>query len=467
MASAQPPACSSESSHKMRVRSLRSGVACRVSALALACGSAFAPVAAWAQDVPAAQIETVEETRSIDEIVEWMIQQGKVEQVADMLEALDASTDGNEQVRFLRGLVAMRQGEHRKAIAIFRSILVNHPQAVRVRLELARAFFTVKDYQNADRQFRAVRAGNLPPAVQANIDAYLAQIRMSKDWSYSVSVALAPDTNINGASTSREVDIYGLPFRLSDDARQKSGVGAAIDASVEYALRIAPNGRLRLGAALQRHEYGGTQFDDMTLALQAGPRFVFPKWDVSLLGTGSRRWYGGEAYASSLGSRIEATHYIGPRTVLNGTVGIMHIEDERDDDRSRWIYSASLGAVRQLSQTSLVTLRLGANRQNAAENAYSNWSGVISAGYYRELPAGFSVYLEPSFSFTGYDAPLLAFGKARSDKVGTLTAAVLNRRIVFWRFSPRLAYSYTRANSNIDLYDYNRHRVEIGVTTVF
>lgn len=451
----------------MRLHGLHSGAICRMSAMVLACGSTFAPAIATAQEAPSTQEPASPETRSIDEITEWLIGMGRDESAASMLKAIDAAAPGNEQVRFLMGLVAMRRGEHPKAIDIFRSILVNHPEALRVRLELARAYFLAKDYQNADRQFRAVRAGNLPAAVQANIDAYLGQIRRSKDWSYGFSLAVAPDTNINGASTSREVDLYGLPFRLSDDARQKSGIGAAIDANVEFAPRIAPGARLRLGAALKRNEYDGERFDDMTFAVQVGPRLIMPRWDISLLGTGFRRWYGGQAYAHSLGGRVEATHYAGPRTVLNASLGALRLEDERDESRSRWVYTGSFGAMRQLSQTSAVTLRLGGNRQVAEDDAYSNWTGLLSAGYYREFPAGFSLYLEPSFSLADYDAPLAAFGKARSDKVGSLTAALLNRRIVFWRFTPRLAYSYTKAYSNIDIYDYDRHRVEIGLTTAF
>ena len=451
----------------MRARNLLSGAAYRMSATVLACGSAAFPTTAVAQEAPASQVNSSTQDISIDQFVERLVQQGQIEKAEKLLEALDASTPANEQLRFLRGLLALNQGDYRKAIDIFRAILVDHPEALRVRLELARAHFMAREFQNADRQFRAVRAENLPPAVQANVDVFLGQIRMAKDWSYGLSVAIAPDTNINGASTTREVDIYGLPFRLSEDARQKSGIGAAIDASLEYAPRIAPNGRFRLGAALQRREYKGTQFDDMTLALQAGPRFVLPKWDLSLLGTGFRRWYGGDAYASSFGGRMEATHYAGPRTVFNGSLAILRIEDEREDARSRWVYSASLGGMRQINQKSAVTVRLGINRQDAQENAYSNWAGVISAGYYRELPEGFSIYLEPSLALTDYDAPLLAFGKTRKDKVGSITAAVLNRRIVLWRFTPRIAYSFTKSDSTIDLYDYNRHRLEFGLTAVF
>jgi len=454
----------------MSARNPRSGAACRMLAILLACGSATAPAIAAAQmaDTQPIQAEpAAEETRSIGQIIEWLIEQGKIEQAESLLETLDQALEGDEQIRFLRGLVALNRGRHRKAIDIFRSILVDHPEALRVRLELARGYFLAQDYQNADRQFRAVRAEDLPPAVKANVDGFLNQIRLSKDWSFGLSVALAPDTNINGASTAREVDIYGLPFELSDDARRKSGIGAAMDAHVEWAPRIAPNGRLRIGGAFQRSEYDGARFDDMTLAGQIGPRFVFPKWDVSLLATGFRRWYGGSAYAWSLGGRAEAMHYAGPRTVLSGTMGVLRITDEFDHSRSRWTYTAGLGGTRQLNQTSGVSLRLGVNRQVAEQPAYSNWSGVVTAGFYRELPKGFSVYLEPSFALTDYDAPLLAFGKARSDRLASVSAAVLSRRIVFWRFTPRLAYTYARNFSNIALYDYDRHRIEIGLTTVF
>ncbi|RVQ65141.1 DUF560 domain-containing protein [Croceicoccus ponticola] len=447
----------------MQRRDIRSGVACRMLAMALACGSATFPEPSRAQDASAEQTSS----RSIDDIVDALVRQGKADDAAVLLDAIIAATPDDQQAHFLRGLVATSQGDYRKAIAIFRAILIDHPEAVRVRLELARAFFLDRDYQNADRQFRAVRAGDLPPTVKANVDAFLFQIRQSKNWSYGLSVALAPDTNLNAASTSREVAIYGLPFKLSDDARKKSGIGAAVDANVEWAPRIAPNGRLRIGTGFQRREYGGSTFDDMTLSAQIGPRFVFPRWDVSLLGTGFRRWYGGNGYAKAAGGRMEAIHYAGSSTVISGSLGALHLDYDQQNERDGWVYNAGLGLMRQLDQTSAASLKLGVNRQDADAAAYRNWSGIIGAGYFRELPEGFSVYIEPSYAFAKYDAALPAFPEVRSDKIVSATAAVLNRRIVLSRFTPRIAYTFTHMNSSINLYDYDRHRIEVGLTTAF
>ena len=447
----------------MRRRNIRSGVACRMLAIALACGCATMPRTSHAQEGLADQAPT----RSLDDIVDALIRQGRTDDALALLDAIIAASPDDQQAHFLRGLVASSQGDYRKAIAIFRAILIDHPEAVRVRLELARAFFLDRDYQNADRQFRAVRAGDLPAAVKANVDAFLFQIRQSKDWSYSFSIALAPDTNLNAASTAREVAIYGLPFKLSDDARKKSGIGAAVDANVEWAPRIASNGRLRLGTGFQRREYDGSTFDDMTLSAQIGPRFVFPRWDVSLLGTGFRRWYGGKGYAKAVGGRMEAIHYAGSRTVISGSLGAVRLDYDRQNERDGWVYNAGLGLMRQLDQTSAATLKLGVNRQDAAVSAYRNWSGILGAGYFRELPKGFSVYIEPSYAFARYDAALPAFPQVRSDRIVSATVAVLNRRIVLSRFTPRIAYTFTHMNSSIDLYDYDRHRVELGLTTTF
>ena len=54
------------------------------------------------------------------------------------------------------------------AIASFRVILINSPELVRVRLELARAFFLKGEDSLSQRHFESVLAGNLPEPVVAN-----------------------------------------------------------------------------------------------------------------------------------------------------------------------------------------------------------------------------------------------------------------------------------------------------------
>ena len=59
-----------------------------------------------------------------------------------------------------------------EAIAAFRAILVDSPELVRVRLELARAFFLKGEDTLARRHFEQVLAGRLPPPVAAICPAF-------------------------------------------------------------------------------------------------------------------------------------------------------------------------------------------------------------------------------------------------------------------------------------------------------
>ena len=396
-----------------------------------------------------------------------LMNQGRLEEAAALIDQRLAAAPRDVQARFLKGMIALAGNDHRQAIRTFRSILIDEPGATRVRLELARALFLAKDYGNALRHFQFALAGDPPDAVKAHVGQYVSAIRQAKSFSYTASVAVAPDSNMNGGSSAREVSLFGLPFDLTEDARKRSGVGVAIEAGAEWAPQLGAGRRLRLGLHGQRREYRGAKFDEMTAAAYAGPRLTAGKWDLSLLGTGYRRWHGARPYNRSLGGRLEASYYATPRTGIASGIALQSVRYHRQAERDGWLGSISSSAFHALTSSSAVTLKVGASRETARLDAYSNWSGFVAAGYFRELPMGFSAYIEPSLSHARYDAALAAFGRKRSDLTRSLTLTLLNRHIVLDRFTPRVAYTYTRQSSSIPLYEFARSRVEVGLTTSF
>jgi hypothetical protein len=392
---------------------------------------------------------------------------GKLDEAAAVLDARLTASPNDVQALFLKGMIAVAKKDNREAIRIFRSILIDHPDAARVRLELARAFYLDRDYGNAMRQFQFALAGRPPPEVAANINRYIAAIRDAKSLSYNFGIALAPDTNLNTGSTAREVTLFGLPFDLSEEARHRSGVGISIEAGAEWAPRIGKNERLRLGLSGQRREYSGSNFDDMTVAAYVGPRWVSRKWDLSLLGTAYKRWYGAKPYNQAGGGRIEATYYATPGLGVSGALAAQWVRYSRARERDGRLISLNVAAFHAVTSSSAVSVKAGFGRQEARIAPYANWSGFVAAGYFRDLPKGFSVYVEPSFSLARYDAALLGFGKRRSDATRSVLITLLNRHVVLARFTPRISYTFTRQSSTIPLYEFSRSRLEIGLTTVF
>ena len=397
----------------------------------------------------------------------WLILNGRAADARSLLQGLAVRHRDSNDVDFLLGMLAVDGREYDLAIRHFRAMLVRQPDAVRVRLELARAFYLKRDYDNAFRQFQFARAGRVPPGVAGTIDRFLAAIRREKNWSYNVSVAIAPDTNINNGTSSREVVLFGLPFELSDETRRQSGVGVAIDGAAEFAPRIGERMRLKLGGAVIRREYKGKEFDDTPFALYAGPRLTLDKWDLGATGTAFRRRFGGISLSEGFGAKLDATYYTDARTALSLTLSAQQVRYPHYPHQSGPAYSAWAGVIRALTPSSSLNGRLGVTRRIARAPELASWSQSISVGYYRDLPGGFSIYVEPGFSRFRYDAPDPFFGERRRDDLYELRFAILNRRILLSGFTPKVGFTWTGRKSNIDLYDYNQQRFEVGVTRAF
>lgn len=396
-----------------------------------------------------------------------MMLSGRNAEARMLLHNLASRYRGSNDIDFLLGLLAVEARDYDTGIRHFRAMLVRQPGAVRVRLELARAFYLKHDYENAFRQFQFARAGKLAPGVAATIDRFLSAIRNEKSWSYNFSVALAPDTNINNGTSAREVLLFGLPFELSGEARRRSGIGIAVDAGAEFAPRIGRHARLRMGGAVQRRDYRDKDFDDMTVALYSGPRLVLDKWDLSATGTAFQRRFGGRRLVEGYGAKLDVTRYLDSRTAASLMVSAHQVRYPRYPLQSGRAYSAWVGAFRALSPSSSLNARLGLSRKTARAPELASWSQSISAGYYRDLAGGFTIYGEPSFTRSRYDAADPFFGKRRIDHLAELHVAVLNRRIVLNRFTPRIGLTLTRRKSSIHLYDLSQRRLEVGFTSAF
>ena len=368
---------------------------------------------------------------------------------------------------FLLGIIGIAEQDYGGAANWFRRAIIIVPSSTRIRLELARALYFQKRYEESLRQFQLARAGNPPPGVIQSIERYLASIRDEKGWSYQFSLSIAPDSNINNGTSARETLIFGLPFNLTEDTRRKSGVGAEVSGSVEFAPRIGPGKRLKLGIAALRREYGGSRFDDTRLIVHAGPRLILGKLDVTLLGTGYVRWFGTRRYSQSYGTRLDVTHYPDTRSALNVGLSADAISYPHQSAQNGANLQLTAAYTRALSPAKLGMARFGIGRQTAKVSDLAYWSGFLGAGLQRDLKGGFSVAVESNVGGSRFDSADPFFGIRRKDWTVEVPVSVLNRKLVLSRFTPRLTYTFTKRWSNIDLYDFAQHRFEAGVTTAF
>ena len=203
--------------------------------------------------------------------------------LAPMLQ--DDAVEAN--VAFLYGLAAVGTAQQRpdladetreallsQAIAAFRAMLIEDPRLLRVRLELARAFYLMGEDDLARRHFEIVLASQPPEPVVANVRSFLASIQSRRRWRFSAGAALAPDSNIGGSSEERIIYIFDLPFRRNVDELTSSGIGVSLWGGAEYHYPVFDDLRIRAGAQFARREYERSLYDQLFVGTHLGPRWL-------------------------------------------------------------------------------------------------------------------------------------------------------------------------------------------------
>ena len=364
------------------------------------------------------------------------------------------------------------------AIAALRRMLVRDPGLIRVRLELARAFFLKEEDRLATRHFEQVLAGKPPAAVALNVNRFLNIMRARKRWSLRVGVALAPDSNIGAGSDERIIYIpiggRPLPFRRNQEELTTSGIGISAWVGGEYQHPLGESWRLRTGGDLSRKEYRASEFDQMTVSGHVGPRWLIGRTsEASLLLTGLHHWTGSGLEDPShhdIGLRVEARHRLNRRTTVNARASR---HERRYDERTHLdgpVTDVSVGVGWVASPTLRIDAGLGWSRERAEFERFRNSRRWVQLGATAALPWGFTVGGSGTLRWTDYDEewfPHTAPGQKRSDLTRSLRLFAHNRALTLGGFSPQVSVTREQRTTNAQLYDYERVSGELRFVRLF
>ena len=358
-----------------------------------------------------------------------------------------------------------------EAIASFRAMLVDRPELVRVRLELARAFFLKGEDSLARRHFERVLAGGVPDAVAANVRLFLLQIRARRRWSLNGGFAIAPDSNIGSGSDERTIYIYGLPFQRDADELTSSGVGLVLWGGGEYHYPLDDRTRLRAGGNLLRREHGGSQFDEASVGVHLGPRILLDgRTEASVLATASQRWAGTVKDFHGLGGRVEASRRLSRSVSASGRLSW---EDRHYRTRTSLDGDAldlSLGAGWVVAPTVRLDLSAGYGRERPERERERHERYRVGLGVSVALPRGFTVSGGGEYRWTNYEPgwfPHVEDNGAREDRTWSARASVYNRGFTLMGFSPEVGVVHEVRDTNAQLYDYERTSGELRFVRQF
>ncbi len=412
-----------------------------------------------------------------------LVQRNRFAEALTILRPLAPDHPDQTDVRFLLGLAASRGSQESdvddetrlalldEAIAAFRSILIRRPGLMRVRLELALAFYLKEEDALARDHFDRALVGRPPAALVGNINRFLNIMRARRRWTGYFGFSLAPDTNINAASDAEFVYIGGLPFRRGTQGRASSDIGLVGWGGGEYQFPLADRWRLRTGMNINHREYKGKRFDQTFAGGFVGPRWLINRnTEMSLLATASQRWFGGSSFNYDYGARLEVEHRVFAGLRLSGRA----LWSDRKYQQQKFLEGPlmvfSLGANYVPFPIVQVNLLVGYQQQEATAHPWTNAGYWTRLGTVVALPWGFSVGASGEFRWTDYEgqwAPFVIDNSSREDQTRILQVSVLNRAITVYGFSPQILFSNQVRDSNAQLFDFKRNLVEMRFVRQF
>ena len=411
-----------------------------------------------------------------------LVESGHNEAALQILLSLSPTRSDAIDINFLIGLAATRlsQGPEidestktdllTKAIDAFSTILDEQPGLVRVRLELARAYFLLGNDDKSQQHFERVLAGKPSEAVVFNIQRHLDTIWQRRAWQGYFTINLAEDSNVNQASSDSVILLFGIPFVVNNSVQ--SGKGIAIAGGGEYQRALAAeNTKLRTGFDISITDYAGRIFDQAAIATHWGPLWkVNERWDFSVLGSTVHQWVGAKTYSKALGLRIESIYALNHKTKLRSNLSWY----QRKINQRSFLDGPYANAGVTINWLMRPTLQIGASLSFGGERpkseVWKNNSTGWGAHFTTLLPGGYtlggSAYFD-RIKYQGSWAQYTPGGVSRKDRVRKIRISAHKRNFKALGFVPQVTVVNEVRKSNAALYDYRRTRLEVAFQREF
>lgn len=411
---------------------------------------------------------------------ELLVRSGKAEEAWKLLSPHEFELAGREDFDYLLGVAALDSGRAGRATLVFERVLAVNPDHAAARLDMARAYFALGDFQRSRGEFEQVlQHEDTPPAARQTIERYLAAIderspsRGTRLTGY-VEASLGRDSNVNSATSTSSifVPLFNTNFTLGSSSVKAADNFASLGGGAELTHVLGAGVSLFAGIDLkQRSHRDWDVYDSRSVDYRGGFQAVHDK-DTFRLTVGRNDYDLDNTKYRRIGSLgMELRHAVDAKTQVIGFALVSEIKYLQDSTAS---YSSSqaiagLGLVRGLegSGNPIVFGSVYAGDDTATRNRGDGDRDIfgLRGGYQRSLRDDLDFHATLSAQYGGYQRFNPLFREYRKEIQYDLGLGLNWRFQKDWLLKPQL--NYTRSDSNFQVYDYNRHELSLTLRRDF
>lgn len=374
-------------------------------------------------------------------------------------------------ILFAKAETAKAQNHYPEAIAHYQQILALSPKFLRIKLELARAYF--EDNQNKESLALFQNLINdetlaLPASVKQTIQQFIDAIENRTAWTGSLSFGYKYNSNINQVPDKNKV--WETPGGTWKMANPKSSPGLTYDASLSKIIPISSNHSLQIKGTSYGDRYPHyAEFSENTSSLATLYRFNDANTTIAfgplieLKTVNEKRRYLG------MGGKIEADYQFTPRVILSTSADYQQLHyqkpyDSADGNRS----SLHLTGVYGITPDTSLFLGADATRLTTEVRSDDYDQLGIRGGLYTVLTPDIHLLALATYRESQFKAFNQMLNVKCHDKEAMYFVRFNFPNYSLLTFTPYTSYRFRDNRSSADgIYSYHQHEISIGLETRF
>lgn len=408
-----------------------------------------------------------------------LIDKGEAKKAYEILLPFEERFAGDKDFDYLFGIAALDAGRPDQAVIALERVVLLEPLFAGAKLDLARAYFAVRNYDDAEREFKNVLDLNPPAGAKAVVERYMAAIaeaRAAKRTQLTgyLEATLGSDDNVNNSTAGALVALPvfgGAQFTLSPTNVQTGDLflGPAAGISVRHTFAQAWTA---FGGVDLRNRYHKTDkvFDqenvDYVLGLERGDAE-----DVFRLA-----WAAGRARLNDRYNRKQGGLVAEYRRLLDSSNQLSvfgqstryHFEKSLSaNDFVQDIAGLGWSHVFDAEKRRVGVASVYAGREHDMHNRVDGEKRVQGVRLVAQTGLGeeIDLFAAAGAQFGRYLRENVFFLRQRRDEVLDLTLGLNWRPSPGWTVRPQ--YTYTRNDSNVSLNEFERNVYSVTVRRDF
>jgi len=418
--------------------------------------------------------------------VETLRKQGKAQQAYELALRYRAQLEGDAAYDFAYGMAAIDAGKLSEGVLALERVVLTTPKNVRARVELARAYFLLREDTRARQEFEIVLATKPPTAVVNNIKRFLRIIRLRESEYQStasayVELGFGHDTNINSAPIDASfvipvgVGLFGgRTITLGDDTLETQDEYLTVTTGGKLVHPFEPGKQLILGADVSaRFNSSGKNFDTENWSVYAGVKWRAGDMTYGVTGQVQEFELNDADNRSLISLTGDVSKKLNKQTNWSAQLQVAQLGYPGQGNRDSSLYILGSGLTHQYAMkwrpTVAGSVHLGienAHNGNNASRAVAQRNFVGARAALQVIPTSkMSVSGSLSVEYSHYEGENVLTDTTRNDYL--YQASINSRYIIDDNWSLGAGVYYTRSDSNSVLNDYDRTRAEVSARYTF